>query len=508
MPLLPPAELQFIDADGHPYAAGTLATYVVGTTTPKTTWTDPGATIANTNPITLDARGACLCVGDGAYRTILKDAAGNTVFDQVTDSVVSLAMSPVTDAPTLADARDAMGITSAIATETAAREAADTAEAATRAAADLFILNRARVAKTSGYTVANGDKGATIALAGGAFYTLSFGATSGYDNGFICLIVNEDTYSSQGSGTQGRAKLISAAGGITFLLWPGQTVMAFSTGGNWKFLPAPNGTGGAGYRWKVPGAITLFVDPGLGSDANDGMTTGSGALATIAGAIIVLYQQIDCNNIQCTIQLADGTYTEAVRVDNPPVGSNVFFVTGNVATPANVVWAAPAIGDACLLVSDGAEMEISGITFSTAFTGCFAIFLHQTAIIDINAGIVFRAFNGGTHIGCDHGGASINMNAGYKVLGGAAVHISIGPNCIFNQTGGVVIDMTSAPIFTNIYAATGAGANINLSTSITYAGSATGTKYVLNGLCNFYAGSNTLPGSVAGTTVNGAVFVA
>jgi hypothetical protein len=42
--LLPTPVLQFIDPNGAPYALGNLATYVPGTSTPKTTWSDSGAT--------------------------------------------------------------------------------------------------------------------------------------------------------------------------------------------------------------------------------------------------------------------------------------------------------------------------------------------------------------------------------------------------------------------------------------------------------------------------------
>src|SRR5580765_8611613 len=103
-------ELQFIDADGHPYAGGSLATYVVGTTTPKATWVDPDQAALNTNPIILDSAGRCLCWGDGEYRLILRDAVGNLIWDQPATTIVSAAMAPVMLAPTIADAVHLLGI--------------------------------------------------------------------------------------------------------------------------------------------------------------------------------------------------------------------------------------------------------------------------------------------------------------------------------------------------------------------------------------------------------------
>ena len=137
-------EQQFSDADGHPYAGGSLTTFVPGTSTPKQTWLDPGQAALNTNPIILDAAGRCLIWGDGDYRLILRDAAGNLIWDIPATTLVSAAMMPVVSAPTIADAVHLLGLddtvtaaelASAISTEQAARIAADNAEIAARTAA-------------------------------------------------------------------------------------------------------------------------------------------------------------------------------------------------------------------------------------------------------------------------------------------------------------------------------------------------------------------------------------
>lgn len=126
--LLPPAELQFCDAQGIPYAGGTLTMYAQGTSTPKDTWQDPAGTILNTNPIVLDSSGRALIYGDGGYRTVLHDADGNLIWDQPSFTYISACMVPVVGAATLADAREAMGITDAIEAEAEARTAAIGAE--------------------------------------------------------------------------------------------------------------------------------------------------------------------------------------------------------------------------------------------------------------------------------------------------------------------------------------------------------------------------------------------
>lgn len=65
-------------ANGIPMVGGTLDTYIAGSTTPTDTWQDSALTVANTNPITLDARGECVLWLDSAvvYKFVLKNAAG------------------------------------------------------------------------------------------------------------------------------------------------------------------------------------------------------------------------------------------------------------------------------------------------------------------------------------------------------------------------------------------------------------------------------------------------
>jgi hypothetical protein len=125
--LIPSAELQFCDANGKPYAGGTLEMWVPGTTTPKDSWQDQAGTVLNTNPIILDAAGRCIIWGDGDYRTVLSDANGNLIWDQTATASISAAMAPVVDAPTIAEAVRLLGIQDLIDAEANARIAADNA---------------------------------------------------------------------------------------------------------------------------------------------------------------------------------------------------------------------------------------------------------------------------------------------------------------------------------------------------------------------------------------------
>lgn len=87
--LLPPGKLQFCDSDGKPLAGATIDFFVPGTSDRKDTWQDSAATILNTNPVVLDSAGEAVLFGQGIYRQVLTDAAGNLIWDQETSDGTS-----------------------------------------------------------------------------------------------------------------------------------------------------------------------------------------------------------------------------------------------------------------------------------------------------------------------------------------------------------------------------------------------------------------------------------
>jgi len=80
---VPAGKQTFVDVNGKPLAGGFIYTYLVGTTTPFTTYKDSALTITNTNPIVLDARGMCSMYANGNHRQILQDATTVQIWDQV-----------------------------------------------------------------------------------------------------------------------------------------------------------------------------------------------------------------------------------------------------------------------------------------------------------------------------------------------------------------------------------------------------------------------------------------
>ena len=81
--LLPNGKQAFTDNNGRPLVGGKVYFYTVGTSTAKDTYQDYALTILNTNPVILDARGEASIYGVGNYRQVLRDAAGNLIWDQI-----------------------------------------------------------------------------------------------------------------------------------------------------------------------------------------------------------------------------------------------------------------------------------------------------------------------------------------------------------------------------------------------------------------------------------------
>lgn len=85
--LMPPGRQAFFDSAGAPLVGGRVYTYDSGTNTPRPTYTTAAGITANTNPTILDARGEGVFFWSGAYKVVLTDADGVTLW--TVDGVVS-----------------------------------------------------------------------------------------------------------------------------------------------------------------------------------------------------------------------------------------------------------------------------------------------------------------------------------------------------------------------------------------------------------------------------------
>lgn len=80
--LIPAPVQHFVDSNGAALVGGLLYTYAAGTNTPQATYSDAAGTVANTNPIVLNARGECTyyLTSNQSYKLVLQDSLGNTIW--------------------------------------------------------------------------------------------------------------------------------------------------------------------------------------------------------------------------------------------------------------------------------------------------------------------------------------------------------------------------------------------------------------------------------------------
>lgn len=89
------------DANGNPLSGGKLETYIAGTTTPLATYSDAALTTPHANPVILNAAGrATIYLSPTAYKFVLKDSLGNTIY--TVDNVAAT--------PTFGSASDVTGV--------------------------------------------------------------------------------------------------------------------------------------------------------------------------------------------------------------------------------------------------------------------------------------------------------------------------------------------------------------------------------------------------------------
>jgi hypothetical protein len=66
-----------LDANGKPLSGGKLYTYIAGSSTPQSTYADPGGTSPNTNPVILDSTGSAkIFLAPQNYKFVLQDSNG------------------------------------------------------------------------------------------------------------------------------------------------------------------------------------------------------------------------------------------------------------------------------------------------------------------------------------------------------------------------------------------------------------------------------------------------
>jgi len=244
-----------------------------------------------------------------------------------------------------------------------------------------------------------------------------------------------------------------------------------------------------------------------GSDSNDGSADDpADAFLTIQHAVDV-YQSIDCAGFDVTIQVEDGAYTKGVLITSR-VGAGNLYLTGNPNTPANC-WIAVTGGNAISIQGhpQGSVVILNGFKLSTITSG--ECLFSQGGAQVFYKNIEFGSC-AGFHLNANEDGIFYLIGP-CKISGGAIAHIvaQVGGKWL-NIAGPVTITIVGTPAFSQAFCWAVNLGFAGITNQITWSGSATGKRYEsdnLSVITTYSAGANYLPGSIAGTTMYGGVYI-
>lgn len=193
-------------------------------------------------------------------------------------------------------------------------------------------------------------------------------------------------------------------------LVPNSIITLIGTGTQWMLA----GTAYSEFRFRLKSDLDLYCRPD-GNDNNDGLSnTPSGAFREPQAALQSLYVKYDASGRTVTIHLADGSYS---FINIVGALSCTVRVTGNTATPANVIISGAADPNGNPVGAYyGAQIELAGCTF----TGAGRIYAQS------HAGI---SFAGNCRLNNGTGGVA-------KVIADAGSLIWIGPSVVINVASG------------------------------------------------------------------------
>lgn len=240
-----------------------------------------------------------------------------------------------------------------------------------------------------------------------------------------------------------------------------------------------------------------------GSDSNDGLTnTSGGAFLTIQHALDVVQDTVDLAGYDVTIQIGNGTYTQALTVTGPWTGAGTVTLLGDTTTPTNVLF---SITGGVAITLTGAKLSISGIGIATTGTNAYGILGQDYSSLTITGKCDFGACGGRQMFFVRY--SVITVNANYTISGGAPHHVHLNQNAVM-LCAGRTITLTGTPAFSTVYIYHGLCSTSN-NTGTTFSGSATGTRYLVdtNSVIDGTAASATFfPGNAAGSTATGGVY--
>ena len=235
-----------------------------------------------------------------------------------------------------------------------------------------------------------------------------------------------------------------------------------------------------------------------GSDSNDGLAnTSGGAFLTIQKAIDVILATLDLGGKNVIIQVASGTYAGTIAVNAPWVGGGTVTLQGDLTTPSNVVI---STASTALDVRYNGQLSIGGFKITTsAGIGINATFGGQVRVVGpMEFGSIANVQVRAALLGV----VNFEVGVNYAISGGAVAHMQAAQNGSIQCTGSRTVTLSGTPAFGIAFVWSRILGSAVIS-SVTYSGSATGSRYLVEISGVLMIGGLTLPGSSAGTTATG-----
>jgi len=263
-----------------------------------------------------------------------------------------------------------------------------------------------------------------------------------------------------------------------------------------------------GVRERLTAARTYYVRTD-GNDANTGLVnSAAGAFLTIQKAVNTSLL-LDSFGYGITIQVGDGTYSEAVNVLGPKLGAGIITIQGNTSSTSAV------------LIEGGTSVPItvSGMAYSqinlrslklqaTGLTGArYGLFVFLGSYVNIDK-VNFGAC-GIAHILCYKNSFITIANGGYTISGAAGAHVYCYQQSNVDFQGGT-ITISGTPAFSTAFINASNLALVIFSGTPTWSGSATGKRFnsEVGAVINTAGQATTwLPGDVTGTTATGGQYI-
>lgn len=249
-------------------------------------------------------------------------------------------------------------------------------------------------------------------------------------------------------------------------------------------------------RDKLTAARTYYVRTD-GSDSNTGTAnTSGGAFLTVQKAIDVIIGTLDLDIYDVTVTIASGTYSGAISVAAPVVGSGRIILNGDTTTPSNI-----NLTGGITVNGSGARLYIQGVkTSSTALFG--SIYVKNGGYLKTTGKNEFGGATVGHRMVAESGGV-IEAVAAEVISGTAAgAHYEALSNGYIYCQGAT---WTASGTATQVFAQATIG-GVVYAYSNSSSGTFTGSRYAatLNGVVQSNGGgASYFPGNASGTTATG-----